>query len=266
MNQLKPTRQDTMRTLAKEYDAHIITSQEALYLHSYCAEVHPLLAPPSVWWNGAIADWHQLHCSYGLMGELLELENETNIVPLVKEFGDVLFYLINLIESTNSWRDFNHMFRDDLVFDGDFYCHLNNRACLIRHVDVLCDLVKRKIFYGNAEIDTVELTRHIISALTYLKMGYISCMNSYEDIYNRLLASSATEEEKLHWTNVFCAGDDTIFTEDRSLITLANRNLNKLLKGKNARYAGGKFSLEDSIAKKDSVEDGKSVPNPEASL
>jgi hypothetical protein len=261
-----PSRPEIMDTIRKEYYRGHITIMEASYLFNYCEQVHKLMAPPNEEWQGSVRDWNQLHCAYGLMGELLELENETNLIPIIKEFGDILFYLINLVESTNSWKTLKYMIHDDLAFDEDFYCHLNFKACLIRHVDVIADMIKRRIFYGNRAVDEVMITRHIVSALVFLKLGYASCLNGYEEIYNKIQAACTTPEESAHWKDVMTSNDETIFTETRDLRAIANRNLNKLLTGKNARYASGKFSLEDSIAKKDAVEDGKDSPTPEASL
>jgi hypothetical protein len=261
-----PSRPEVMGQVRKEFNNGLITITEASFLYNYCEQVHKLMAPPNEEWQGSVRDWNQLHCAYGLMGELLELENETNLIPIIKEFGDILFYLINLVESTNSWKTLKYMIHDDLAFDEEFYCHLNFKSCLIHHVDVIADMIKRRVFYGNKAIDEVILTRHIVSALVFLKLGYASCLNGYEEIYNRILASCTTPEESAHWKEVITSNDDTIFTETRDLTAIANRNLFKLLKGRNARYASGKFTLEDSIAKKDAVEDGKNISTPEAPL
>ena len=264
---MQPTRAEHMEHLKKEFNKSLITITEFSFLEEYRTKISVLLAPPNSGWVGPTNEWNQLHCAYGIAGELLELENETNLIPLIKEFGDCLFYLVNLIDTIPScWTTVKHMIHDDLVYDEKFYCHISFKSCLIRHVDEIADMVKRKIFYGNMTVDPVVLTRHIVSALVFLKMGYASCVNSYDEIYSRLVASSINADEAAHWKDVICMNDDTVFSEQRDLIAIGKRNLNKLLLGKNARYASGTFNVQDSIAKKDAVEDGKPLPTSETTL
>jgi hypothetical protein len=238
--------------LQEKYSNNIIRPGEKAFLQDYADTITPLVAPTSEAWVGLNADWKQLHAGYGIGGELMELNLEVGLVPIVKEFGDLLFYSVVIITTVPSgWLMFENLIEEPLDVSSIKYPRIDPVTCMTFHYEVVSDIIKRKMFYGVHEESDIKLMRNLVNALVLLKINYGITVESFNTIFERLCNDPNVDRSELA-IKLF-NNDFRYFTNAYDLITIGTFNLEKLLKGVNARYASGKFDKQDALDKKDAT-------------
>lgn len=258
--QIQFDRISSFKTLAELFSQNRITDEEFMFLRKYNDQIRVLVSPANKAWNGSIRDWQQLHAAFGIAGELIELQLEVDLKALVKEFGDLLFYNVMMIDWVpNGWAVFKAMREDNIDPDGMAYSRSDTVTAMNYHQEIIVDTMKRKMFYciPPAPDWEIMMIRNVVNSLVFMKSCYQETLNTYDVIGQRLIANLPPEDQaqgKIDFVNIYLGGDETYFTDPRDLTSIGRRNLNKLLTGKNARYASGAFSKDDAIAKKDTAD------------
>jgi len=236
-------------------------------LSRYPRVPEPLQETPSIMnpYDGFYYDWDLSHNLNGLLGEVLELctiqfnapaENRTTflITETIKELGDILFYLVGLIDKTPGLMTVIKHSYDSHVIEFPNPAKLKElNDAMAFFTEQAANLYKRHLYYGDPksvlDIPQQPLANKIITILRTVKL-YGNTALDIADTFHRLENGKVYNGETYdnrRQARELVANHPSLFADPRGLITIMAANQTKLEK----RYPSGSFSLQDAIDRKD---------------
>lgn len=191
-----------------------------------------------------INSWKLAHASHGLLGEVLELEEEvSNLKRRAEEMGDILYYLAmitgltpgaSLILKTCTIKEvLNDSWRKLIEAEDNF------ERILRVPFEYLTNLIKKRVFYQNPNIDDLDIAKLIYLCLVVLhldnKLGQMAVLRLTSSLDEKL-----SEDQKSRLRQM-------LYPDYLDLPSIIRANQKKLI----TRYPKGTFDLGDSVERAD---------------